>query len=194
MNFIGSSYIKEDSLCDRIISYFEGNPSRGPGEVGNNNEIDTDRKDSTDLTFEGPLLSEYIHHLSECIGQYKEMYKYCDKDIQPWSIWPNVNIQRYNPGQGYKLLHCERNCGYGYVSRRHLVFMTYLNDVTDGGETFFYHQDLKIKPKKGLTLIWPADWTHTHCGIVSPTQTKYIVTGWISFEPHQQHHILPLIF
>jgi hypothetical protein len=72
--------------------------------------------------------------------------------------------------------------------------MTYLNDVDDGGETFFYYQDLKIKPKKGLTLIWPVDWTHTHCGIVSPTQTKYIVTGWISFEPHHQYTIVPVIF
>ena len=32
---------------------------------------------------------------------------------------------------------------------RHMVFMTYLNDVSDGGETEFYHQDVKVKAEKG---------------------------------------------
>ena len=59
--------------------------------------------------------------------------------------------------------------------------MTYLNDVTDGGETEFFHQNLKITPEKGLTLIWGADWTFTHRGIPSPSQEKYIATGWFSF-------------
>jgi hypothetical protein len=59
--------------------------------------------------------------------------------------------------------------------------MTYLNDVQDAGETAFYHQDVLIKPEKGLTLIWPSDWTFTHKGIPSPTEDKYIVTGWFSF-------------
>ena len=59
--------------------------------------------------------------------------------------------------------------------------MTYLNDVTEGGETEWYYQKLKIKPKKGLTVIWPADWTYQHRGIPSKTHHKYIITGWFSF-------------
>ena len=52
---------------------------------------------------------------------------------------------------------------------------------SDAGETEFFHQKIKVKPQKGLTIIWPAEWTHTHRGIVSPTQTKYIMTGWYNF-------------
>ena len=59
--------------------------------------------------------------------------------------------------------------------------MTYLNDVENEGETEFYHQKIKVKPQKGLTLIWPADWTHTHRGIASKIDEKYIITGWFSF-------------
>jgi hypothetical protein len=59
--------------------------------------------------------------------------------------------------------------------------MTYLNDVTDSGETEFLHQQLKIKPEKGLTLIWPADWMFTHRGVASLTQEKYIATGWFNY-------------
>ena len=64
---------------------------------------------------------------------------------------------------------------------RHLVFMTYLNDISDEGETEWKHQGLKVKPEKGLTVIWPADWTYTHKGIPSHSETKYIATGWYNF-------------
>jgi len=56
-----------------------------------------------------------------------------------------------------------------------------LNDVSNAGETEFLHQELKVKPEKGLTLIWPCDWTYTHRGVPSPTEDKYIITGWFSF-------------
>ena len=52
--------------------------------------------------------------------------------------------------------------------------------MEDGG-TEFFHQNLSTPAKRGLTLIWPAYWTHTHRGIVSRLKEKYIVTGWINF-------------
>ena len=88
------------------------------------------------------------------------------------------HIQHYEPNEGYFNWHCER--GTHQSIQRALVFMTYLNDVEDGG-TEFLHQHLSTPAKKGLTLIWPAYWTHTHKGIVSKLKEKYIVTGWINF-------------
>ena len=38
-----------------------------------------------------------------------------------------------------------------------------------------------IQPRKGLTLLWPAYFTHTHRGVPSPTEEKYVMTGWIEF-------------
>ena len=29
-----------------------------------------------------------------------------------------------------------------------------------------------------------ASWTHSHMGIPSPTQVKYIATGWASYEDY----------
>ena len=52
--------------------------------------------------------------------------------------------------------------------------MIYLNDVHDRGWTeFFYQQHYEI-PKAGKIVCWPSDWTHTHRGIISPTEVKYI--------------------
>ena len=59
--------------------------------------------------------------------------------------------------------------------------MTYLNTVKDGGGTEFYYQNKKFKAKEGVTLIWPADWTFTHRGIISKKCEKYIITGWLSY-------------
>ena len=60
--------------------------------------------------------------------------------------------------------------------------MTYLNDVENGGETEFYYQKIKVKPEKGLTLIWSADWTFMHRGITTINEDKYIITGWFEFK------------
>ena len=55
------------------------------------------------------------------------------------------------------------------------VFLHY-NDVKDGG-THFKYQKVTTPAIKGLTIIWPPDWTHTHKGQISDDK-KIIATGW----------------
>ena len=62
--------------------------------------------------------------------------------------------------------------------------MTYLNDVKQGGETEWYYQKLKVRPEKGLTVIWSADWTFTHKGHTTIDEDKYIITGWFDFKSY----------
>ena len=85
------------------------------------------------------------------------------------------NIQYYKPGAAYFDLHYERNLNY---PNRQLVYMMYLNTIKDNGGTEFPYQNITLSAIKGDLYIWPADFTHPHKGIVSPTQEKYIVTGW----------------
>ncbi len=54
------------------------------------------------------------------------------------------------------------------------------NDMTDRGETEFLYQHHFEEPKQGKLVIWPSDWMYTHRGVSSPTQTKYILTGWFN--------------
>ena len=68
------------------------------------------------------------------------------------------------------------------MGKRILAWMIYLNDVTDGGHTAFPTQNKKFQPRRGDVLSWPAYFTHPHRGIVSKTQTKYIITGWYNFK------------
>ncbi len=179
MNFIEEYYIDED-ICDDIIVYFECSDRKTAGRAGN--AVVKEKKDSIDCILENDtdLLKNYVDLLKNCSDKYKDTYKE-SAHTSKWVISEPINIQKYMPGSCYKAWHCERASADPVFNKRHLVFMTYLNDITDGGETEFMYQNVKFKPKKGKTLIWPVDWTHTHRGIPSMTQTKYIITGWISF-------------
>ena len=126
-----------------------------------------------------PNLFGYHVELNKVIAKYKKKYKYIDKGQEPWTIFSNIKIQKYNPGESYVDWHTE-STGYDGNQNRVLVFTTYLNNVKEGGETEFFYQKEKIKPKEGLTLLFPPFWPHTHKG--NPSQeTKYIITGWYTY-------------
>ena len=178
-NFVAGWYTDTD-VCDKILNYFKISNNTHIGETGN--RVDRAIKDSIDCKLQdNVLLEEYFFKiLNPCIEQYKIKYPYCD-NYNPWGLVETVNIQKYLPGGGYHQWHTERTSNSMPFASRHLVFMTYLNTVVDQGETEFFHQKIKIKPEKGLTIIWPADWTFTHRGITSLTEEKYIATGWLNF-------------
>lgn len=170
-------------ICDRMIDWFEANPQEQKTGVILEDTIDKSIKDSMDINIlprwqEEPLVT-YFTELGNIVNEYKKLFPMCDTYQANWGVVEGVNIQRYKPGQGFHEWHCERTGPSS--SHRHMVFMTYLNDVTDGGETEWEYQKLKIKPEKGLTVIWSADYTFSHRGITSPTQTKYITTGWYGY-------------
>ncbi len=184
-SFIGAWLIDDLDLCDRLIDYFESVPGKRPGVINSQagSNIIPSIKSSTDLNLDPqvPIVLEYANHLQQICDEYIKVYEKAGH-TSPWVI-EAANIQKYNPGEAYFSWHTERASGEGNPGRRHLVFMTYLNDVNDEGETEFFYQKIKVKPRKGLTLIWPADWTHTHRGVTSPSEVKYIVTGWYIFVP-----------
>ena len=182
--FIGGWYIPEN-ICDNVIKFYKQNSERQtPGYVGRVGNIDESMKKASEIyvdydEFDNECLCDYFKNLGEVVDLYLKKYMNANY-TENFSITETAKIQYYKPSDGYYTWHMENN-GKGSNRNRHLVFMTYLNDVTDGGGTEFEYQEMITPAKKGLTLIWPAGWTHTHRGQVSNTQEKYIVTGWYSF-------------
>ena len=186
MSFIHQFTLKDLSLCDKIIEYHKNHKEyKKLGTVHDKFgkiKIDKEAKDSVDVTFwpatQEPCLAEYLQEILTGFMEYVKIYNVLE--IVSMHITQGINIQHYPPNGGYKKWHFERmNAKYPQVSRI-LVFMTYLNDVTDEGETEWAYQQLKIQPKKGLSVIWPSEFTYTHRGIPSKTQEKYIATGWFN--------------
>lgn len=184
-NFIGAYNIENDSLCENIISFFEENKDlQSQGAVGDG--VDEKIKKSTDITVYPNNLKEekfflfkdYLNSLNKCYQDYRETYPFLKKFITKVDLG-YFNIQKYLPGGHFAELHSERTS----LQNLHRLFawMTYLNDVDDGGTTDFDYFDIKVKPEKGKTLIWPAEWTHAHTGSILKSGKKYIITGWMHF-------------
>lgn len=175
-------------LCKAFIDTFEASDEKKPGVLyGANGTSSTDDKKSTDITFNpnylqhetwGPLLNEFIPILQKGQSDYIDRHLLAFTKLDPFEISPLFNIQRYEPNEGFYGWHCER-ASLKYSSRV-LVWMVYLNTVTDRGETEFYYQHHFELAVEGKLVIWPSDWTHLHRGIPSPTQTKYVLTGWFN--------------
>jgi len=184
-NFIGSWEMDNIGLCDEIIEMFEKNSDKHVPGMLNKVGIDKERKVTVEIPVRpidikrtnNKLLTEYFEYLSNCVDEY------CSK----WDVLKNFkkfhigvfNLQKYELGGHFSFPHMERDSMS--TQHRYFAFMTYLNDVDEGGETIFPYYDISIKPKKGTTLIWPSDWTHTHYGDVVKSNEKYIITGWIEY-------------
>jgi hypothetical protein len=180
-DFIGGYFIK-NKTCDQLIEYFNNNKNKAmqgktikKNIIGEHKEI----KESLDLYIheENYITNNYFNELQNCLNKYIKTYPSLNL-INRFNLFKPVNIQYYKKNQGFKKWHSERSALH--VSNRVLVFMTYLNDVPDGG-TSFMNQKITTPAKKGLTLIWPTDFTHTHKSQISKKYEKYIITGWFCF-------------
>ena len=186
-NFISGWYI-DKNLCESIVDSCSGK---------NRLKFNGNQKNTFKGYISYPLINlstelqtQYELELNKVIKLYVEEYPFITTIAQRLELEHSFNdstktvqIQVYDPGDSYSLLHCE-NDGSHLFSNRCLVFMTYLNSVDDGGGTSFPYQDAITKAEQGLTLVWPAYWTHPHKGIVSATEKKIIATGWYTFQNH----------
>tara|TARA_B100001094_G_scaffold160608_1_gene155343 strand:- start:762 stop:1364 length:603 start_codon:yes stop_codon:yes gene_type:complete len=186
-SLIGGWYIPEN-VCDNLVQYFKDNSQKHESTL-RYNEYDSDgfarstkkvvRTKRTDLTIHpkniDSCISDYRIWLQKCLMEYIKKYPMVN-NVKGFNIFCDYILQYYKPGEGYFLDHFE-NDHRGINLNRVLVFMTYLNDVPDGGTNFKY-QRFTTPAIKGLTVIWPAYFTHVHSGQITKEHEKYIITGW----------------
>ncbi|QDW65674.1 2OG-Fe(II) oxygenase [Luteimonas granuli] len=67
------------------------------------------------------------------------------------------------------------------VCDRYLVFLWYLNDVSEGGCTWFPGLQTGVAPRAGRLLMFPPYWLYAHEGQPSPRQDKYILSTYLRF-------------
>ena len=184
-HFIGCWNLENNKLCNEITQFFENNKELQIQGITSYSK-DLKAKKTTDIPvnphdLKNPkfeVLKQYMDELYKCFIDYQNQWPFLKSVIKVVDV-PGFNIQKYSRGDHFALLHSERTT----LDTLHRLFawMTYLNDVDDGGQTNFNHYGIKIKPETGKTLIWPAEWTHAHTGEILKSGTKYIVTGWMNF-------------
>ena len=176
-------------FCVGLIEYFEW--CLKTNRYWNRPEGENIKKDQSaalnpvnywDISFTYQNLNGYINEFntsfwdvcySQYIKEFDTLTNYSRHTIYTYKL------QKTLPGGGYHVWHCEN--GSVEFSRRIGVYILYLNDVVEGGETEFLYQNLRVPPKEGTLVIFPSAYTHTHRGNPPLRGSKYIMTGWIEY-------------
>lgn len=90
-----------------------------------------------------------------------------------------LRIKRYSVSEGDQFQpHFD---SLDYTSNRYLVFLWYLNDVSEGGETEFCDLDIKVSARAGRLLMFPPYWMFQHAGRPPRSNDKYILSTYLLF-------------
>lgn len=158
-------------------------------------EIDSRRRPSTLLSDKGT--ASFRTSESCDMQRYSDLVRPIDESIAallgiPPENGETMQGQRYAPGQLFRAHHDYFHESESYWPKmrasggqRTWTAMVYLNDVAEGGATWFPHAGVKVKPKRGLLLAWnnmapdgrPNPLT-IHEGMPVTEGVKYIITKW----------------
>lgn len=169
------------TLCKAIIDVFDQDKSKWRGKIGRSDGVSRqeETKSSWDLeiTNEGDWenIFQKIHPpIQTCVTDYLAR----SPILKSFPLLATgYKIQMYPKQQGYFRWHAD---SLGRNARNRVAAMVlYLNDVEQGGETEFFHQHIKIAPKAGYLVMFPAGWNYMHCGHVPESNDKYIISSFI---------------
>lgn len=151
--------------------------------MGAENRIDTDYRDSKILHIPYGLDSEVIWFvLAKILNAAGQHY------AEKWDTGPcymeNPQLLHYAAGSGHYDEHHDAGPGHPRV----FSAVLYLNDVEDGGETYFKYFDFKVKPKAGNLIIFPADYAYTHAALPPISGDKFAIVTWYLRHNIVHHH------
>lgn len=91
----------------------------------------------------------------------------------------NLRIKRYLATAGDQFQpHFD---ALDYCSNRYMVFLWYLNDVLEGGETEFCDLGIRIEARQGRLLMFPPYWMFQHAGLPPRSNDKYMISTYLLF-------------
>ena len=88
-------------------------------------------------------------------------------------------IQCYPRQSGFYGEHIDGAPWLNAASTRTLGVIVYLNTVVDGGGTMFPMHNLVVDAVAGRVAVFPANWTHPHCGMMPMSEDKWIISTFV---------------
>lgn len=107
----------------------------------------------------------------EYANNYGIKFDVAYSDMEP------MQFLHYYAGQGFYKPHCDDGPG----TPRIFSALLYLNDVAEGGETYFNKINISIAPKKGRLVIFPSNYIYTHEARTPISNDKFVLVTW--FKP-----------
>ena len=171
--------------CDEMIKYFWDNPQlHDDGKVEHFKDgeykgklVNKDHKNCTQFMFDPG--HKYANLMTEVIQnaymKYREKFPIIpSKDLAIL----DYTIRCYPKGEGIFKTHVDQV--NGTISRL-FGCIIYLNDVEEGGETFFPDWNIGCKCEMGKILLFPCNWIFPHGSNVNISHDKYILTAFINY-------------
>jgi len=172
-------------LCEEIIQHSETN-EWVTSKVRDEEEsrVDLESRDSQQQSYPSwdcpDLHRPMMGFAAECLNAYLAMFPAANK-FPSFSVSEHYQVVRYLDGGAYHGLHSDYY-PYGFLNRRHLTGVAFLNDVAVGGELLFPQQNLSVKSEAGKFVIFPSGWTHSHKTLPPVGQSRYIFQVWWGFD------------
>ena len=164
--------------CNKVIDLFEQSKK---------DTFDNDRKSFTELNIEGKeefkdIKETYIRVLRQNLQHFMKEVNIENHQFPPIIDMENIRIKKYTDnGKDVFKNHVDVLRSQGPSSKRFLVFIMYLSDVEEGGETSIPRYNVKCKPKAGRLLMFPPFWTHPHQGEKVIKGTKYQIMTYLHY-------------
>lgn len=172
------------ALCRDLIVRFDEHPAVIEGAVNTENgEHHEEIRRCLELNISRQDDLKKHHDALTQIGQVA-LTKY-RQDVHH-AIFPErygleaFRMKKYAPERGdHFALHVDVA---DYASaRRFLAFFWYLNDVEQGGETYFPTMNINVHPRAGSLLMFPPLWMYPHVGQKPVSGNKYIVGSYAHY-------------
>ena len=164
--------------CNKVIDLFEQSKT---------DTFNSDRKSFTELDIEGKeefreIKETYIRVLKQNLQHFMKEVNIENHHFPPVIDMENIRIKKYTDnGKDVFKNHVDVLRSQGPSSKRFLVFIMYLSDVEEGGETSIPRYNIKCKPKAGRLLMFPPFWTHPHQGEKVIKGTKYQMMTYLHY-------------
>lgn len=174
------------AFCEQMIASFRRATERHvTRERGWRAGLDASAWTELDIT---PLADQalkdfFYHQIAEYLARYNADVR-LDIPVPATSLLAPLRIKRYLPGAREEFqLHFD---SIGEVANRYLVYLWYLNDVEEGGETEFSGLEIKVRPRAGRLLMFPPYWMFQHAGRPPVSGEKYILSTYMLFPPGER--------
>ena len=88
----------------------------------------------------------------------------------------SLQLLHYSTEEGFYRPHADSGPGM----QRIFSAVLYLNDVNEGGETYFNNFDVSVSPKSGRLVMFPANFMYTHEARTPISNDKFALVTWFN--------------
>jgi prolyl 4-hydroxylase len=168
-------------FCEKMIVSFEQmKEAQSPNGRGHRAGLENSSWHELNLTplADRAFMGFFFDQIDKHLAIYNERLK-LTLPVPSRPTLDNLVMKRYRAGtddnfEPHYDAHSEK-------VRRYLVFLWYLNDVAEGGETEFCDLGIKVSARTGRLLMFPPYWMFQHAGLPPRSNDKYIVSTYLMF-------------